>query len=77
MTKGPGSVKEGPNSLTGAINLELKKPDEGETFLADVFLSQGGRTEADLGMRHQLSKAVSTRWMIHGAIRPFQPRHER
>lgn len=52
--------------------MELKKPDSDEWFTADLFMSQAGRTEFDLGMRHQLSKAVSTRWMLHGAVRPFE-----
>lgn len=72
LTKGPGSISSGMNSLTGQINLELKKPDADEWFTADLFLSQAGRTEFDLGMRHQLSKSVSTRWMVHGAFRPIE-----
>lgn len=62
VTKGPGSVVNGYESLTGSINTELKKPfdvDE-EKFLFNVFGATSGRYEMNLNYKHLFNEKWST-----------------
>ena len=41
LAKGPGSVINGFESMTGQINVELKKPEEGERAYFNLYANQG------------------------------------
>ncbi len=67
ITKGPGSVVNGYESITGSINTEIKKPfhaDE-EWFLLNVFGSTSGRTEANVNYKHLFNEKWSTAIYAH------------
>ncbi|NNF32928.1 MAG: TonB-dependent receptor, partial [Saprospiraceae bacterium] len=66
LAKGPGSVRNGYESMTGQINVELKKPEEGDQFYLNFYGNQGGRMEANVNTRFQLSDKVSTGLLLHG-----------
>ena len=67
ITKGPGSVVNGYESITGSINTEIKKPFhvEGETFLLNLFGSNSGRYEANVNFKHLLNEKWSTAIFTH------------
>jgi outer membrane receptor for ferrienterochelin and colicins len=67
ITKGPGSVVNGYESITGSINTEIKKPFhvEGETFLLNLFGSNSGRYEANVNFKHLFNEKWSTALFTH------------
>ena len=62
VTKGSGSVINGYESITGAINTELKKPDavEKEKFFFNVFGNSDGRIEANVNFAQKINEKLST-----------------
>ncbi|MBC8047453.1 MAG: TonB-dependent receptor [Fimbriimonadaceae bacterium] len=67
ITKGVGSVVNGYESITGAINTELRKPYEleEEKFLLNLFGSNSGRYEANINYHHLLNEHFSTSVLLH------------
>lgn len=62
ITKGPGSVVNGYESITGSINTEFTKPydvDE-QQFLFNVYGSNSGRIEANVNAKHLFNEKWST-----------------
>ena len=47
ISKGPGSVTNGYNSMTGLINFDLIKPNEGDKLFVNLFASSIGRLEVN------------------------------
>lgn len=66
LIKGAGSVVNGFESITGQINVELKKPDENEVFHLNGFLNQGSRMELNSNVRFDVSPFVSSSLLLHG-----------
>lgn len=66
LAKGTGSVANGFESITGQINVEMKKPEAGERFYFNLYGNQGGRMEANANARFELNDKVSTSFMVHG-----------
>ncbi len=66
LNKGVGSVVNGFESITGQINVENKKPEEGERLHLNAFLNGGGRVEFNANARKELSKKISTALLVHG-----------
>jgi len=66
LAKGTGSVANGFESITGQINVEMKKPEAGERFYFNLYGNQGGRLEANANARFQLNEEVSTSILVHG-----------
>ena len=66
LIKGAGSVVNGFESMTGQINVELKKPDEAEILHINGFVNQGGRLEFNSNYRMDVSPFVSTSFLVHG-----------
>ena len=58
LTKGVGSVANGYESIAGQINVELKKPENSEKLLANVYVNNNGKTDLNLN----LSKILNTKW---------------
>lgn len=67
ITKGPGSVVNGYESITGSINTEIKKPFEAEEeiFLFNLFGSNSGRFEANVNYKHLFNEKWSTALFTH------------
>ena len=65
LTKGTGSVVNGYESVAGQINVELRKPFEGEQWLFNLYQSTQGRTEANVNFRHNFKNKLGTNLMVH------------
>ena len=72
LTKGIGSVVNGYESMTGQINVELKKPEESEQWGLNVYGNQAGRMELNLNNTTEINKNWATTTLLHGSIRPFE-----
>jgi outer membrane receptor for ferrienterochelin and colicins len=68
LTRGIGSVVNGYESMSGQINLELKKPDAGDSVFINGYQNQMGRTELNWYSRHQVNRRWSTAILLHGNV---------
>ncbi len=68
LNTGTGSVVNGFESITGQINVEMKKPENSERFYANVFTNSGGRLETNLNAKFKISDNVSTGILAHGKM---------
>ena len=75
ITKGTGSVLQGYESMTGQINVELKKPMEKEKFLINGFFGESLRSELNVFARTDVSPMFSTALMGHYSLYPTE--HDR
>ncbi|MCB0476092.1 MAG: cation transporter, partial [Flavobacteriaceae bacterium] len=66
LIKGPGSVVNGYESMTGQINVELKKPENSERLYVNLYANEGGRFEANINSAVRLNEKVSTGILLHG-----------
>jgi len=69
LSKGTGSVLNGFESLTGQINIELRKPEDVDNFYLNLYGNQGGRYEGNLSLKHQFNEKISTGFLFHGSDR--------
>ncbi len=67
VNKGAGSVVNGYESVTGQINLELKKPDEAEKIYLNVYSNLMGRYEVNLHGSSKINKKWSTMTFAHAS----------
>ncbi len=67
LSKGTGSVVNGFESITGQINVELRKPESSERLYLNIYGNQGSRLEANLNMAHSLGDHVHTGLLLHGS----------
>ena len=58
VVRGPASTLYGSEAVGGLINLITKAPERAPRFAADVFGSDWGELNADLGARYALGKPV-------------------
>lgn len=65
LNKGTGSVLNGYESISGQINIELKKPDNTDRIHANFYGNEGGRLEGNLNLSHKFSDDASTAFFIH------------
>jgi len=65
LSKGTGSVVNGHESVTGQINVELRKPFEEEKFLFNFYQNSQGRTELNAIFRHEFNKRLSSNLFVH------------
>ena len=65
LSKGTGSVVNGFESVAGQLNVELRKPAEGEKFLLNLYQNTQGISELNAIYRHELSKKVSSNFFVH------------
>ncbi len=66
LIKGVGSVVNGYESVTGQINVELKKPERGEDLFINGYINNGGRYELNANMRKDVSSKISAGLLLHG-----------
>ncbi|MBO6517977.1 MAG: TonB-dependent receptor [Bacteroidia bacterium] len=72
ITKGAGSVVNGFESMTGQINIEMKKPFGEEDFMLDQFVSESGRSETDLMIRKDINLHLATSLFGRFSTRPLE-----
>lgn len=68
ISKGVGSVANGYESMTGQINIELKKPDRSPKFFLNLYANHMGRTEASIDLAKAFTPKVSTMLFVHGSL---------
>ncbi len=69
VTKGIGSVANGYESITGQINVELRKPEGKDRVFANVYANQQGRYEANLVVTQKVNSKWSTALLMHSSTR--------
>ncbi|ACU63108.1 cation transporter [Chitinophaga pinensis] len=65
LVKGMGSVANGYESIAGQINVELKKPENSEQMLANVYVNDFGKTDLNLNLSKKINGKWSTGLLIH------------
>ncbi len=67
IIKGPGSVVNGYESMTGQINVELKKPQEEKTrrFYLNLYAEHTGDFEASAHVSHKFNKKLYSLLSLH------------
>lgn len=66
VSKGASSVKNGYESVTGQINIEMLKPQTDQSLSANMYADHQGRIEANLSGNIHLSERLSTGLLLHG-----------
>ncbi len=66
LNMGAGSVVNGPESMTGQINVEVKKPELSEKLNLNLFANASGRFEANANHASQINERWSTALLLHG-----------
>ncbi|MFZ5941129.1 MAG: TonB-dependent receptor domain-containing protein [Bacteroidota bacterium] len=72
LNMGTGSVVNGYEGISGQINVELKKPEEGERFYFNLYGNDAGRTEASANVALRFNEHLSTAFLLHGNYLPFK-----
>jgi hypothetical protein len=65
LTKGVGSVANGYESIAGQINVELKKPENSEKLLANIYVNDFGKTDLNLNLSKKIGKNWSAGLLLH------------
>jgi outer membrane receptor for ferrienterochelin and colicins len=68
VSKGAGSVVNGYESMTGSINVELRKPDLSEKWYVNSYVNSQGRGELNLHFAQKLNSRWSTAVLSHGSF---------
>ncbi|MFW5725222.1 MAG: TonB-dependent receptor [Bacteroidota bacterium] len=68
VSKGAGSVVNGYESITGQINVELKKPESSDLLYYNFYANDFGRVESSLNAAVKLNENWSTMVLAHGEI---------
>lgn len=69
VSKGPGSVSSGYESMSGAINVEYKKPWSAEKLYVNAYVNSMGRVEGNIAFANRLKgNKWSTITQLHGSI---------
>lgn len=66
LSKGTGSVVNGFEGLAGQINVEWRKPMEGDKQFYNIYQSNQGRTEANAYFRLEPKKGLYGNFFFHG-----------
>lgn len=66
INKGTGSVANGYESVTGQIDVELKKPESSEKVLVNIYGNSEGRAEANFNIGQKIDDKWTTLLMLHG-----------
>jgi len=68
LTKGVGSVINGFESITGQINVELKKSDKSEKLYANAYINNMGKVDLNLNLTQKINDKWSTALLLHDAF---------
>lgn len=66
MSKGASSVKNGYESISGQINIEIKKPQATQEVMANAYADLNGKLEVNANANQWLTKELSTGLLVHG-----------
>ncbi len=65
VSKGTASVKNGYESITGQINVEFKKPDDGEKFYLNLYGNNDFKAEMNFNSAVKINDKLSTMVLGH------------
>lgn len=65
LTKGTGSVANGYESIAGQINVELKKPENSDKLLANLYVNELGKTDLNLNLSQKINSKWSAGFLLH------------
>ncbi|NJK82656.1 MAG: hypothetical protein HC912_01430 [Saprospiraceae bacterium] len=66
LNLGAGSVVNGFESITGQINVELRKPENSDKMYLNFYASEAGRLEANANFSRKINERWSTALLLHG-----------
>ena len=69
LSKGTGAVMNGPESVSGLINVELKKPEPKWTAYLNGYVNEGGRRELNAVATAPVTKRWQTAVLAHASER--------
>lgn len=72
LNMGAGSVVNGFESITGQINVELRKPEDSDKLYLNLYGNAAGRLEANLNTAYKINDNWHGGTMLHGNVRPVQ-----
>jgi outer membrane receptor for ferrienterochelin and colicin len=75
ISKGAGSVTQGYESMTGQINVEIKKPTDEDKLLLNGYFNEAYRSELNFFTKANISPIFKTALMGHYSIVPKE--HDR
>ncbi len=67
VSKGTSTVQNGPQAMTGQINIELVKPNKDKPLFVNLFSSTTGRGEVNLHLNRQWNPSFSSGLLLHGS----------
>ncbi len=65
VSKGTSSVINGYEAMAGQINIEYKKPNEGDKLFVNAYANHFGKVEINANSRFNLGKKWSTAVLVH------------
>jgi outer membrane receptor for ferrienterochelin and colicin/copper chaperone CopZ len=68
LNTGTGSVINGYESITGQINVEIKKPQDSERIYLNIYANSENKIEANLNTRIKFNDKWSTGLLVHGSF---------
>jgi outer membrane receptor for ferrienterochelin and colicin len=77
LSKGAASVLNGYESVTGQINVELKKPSHSEKLAVNLFAGDEGRFEANITSGIKLTDNLSTGILAHATENTIEQDHNK
>lgn len=68
VSKGIGTAVNGPNAMTGQIDLCLLDPATAPALFTNLYLNSDGRTELNVNTAQKMGKAGDNLLMVHGSM---------
>ncbi len=65
LTKGIGSVANGFESISGQINIEIKKPNGDQKLFANAYINDMGKSDLNLNLAGKVSDKWSSALLLH------------
>lgn len=65
ISKGMGSVANGFESMSGQINVELKKPHDTDRLYFNAYANNMGRTDVNLNLAQKINNKWSVGFLLH------------
>jgi hypothetical protein len=75
INKGIGSVINGYESITGQLNIELKKPQTAERIFINSYVNHEGREEMNVQLANRFKKNISGELLMHGSMQSKKVDH--
>ncbi len=75
LNMGAGSVVNGYESITGQINVELRKPENSDRLFVNAYGNSDGAMEANLMTAYGMGDKWHGSLLLHGNTRPFKLDH--